>query len=259
MAVVAEPRQWVGEGEPDRTERAQQRALVELDREQRADERDRKQRRALPEDDERQHGRAHEREREHGLADARCHEVQPRALRPAGDDSGDQEDVDRVADIGRYDHAGRGLRGLVALDRRDHEPRADRGDCEGKRVVGDPHRWAAVEDLHHGRGREDDEHAGCPAEEHDRRQAEDEGERDAVSVEVVDGHRKPVGEQRGGEERRDAREIGGALRRRRERRRRGDEREQPGGAHRHHDGVDAPAAGPVGHRAGATTRGTRPS
>ena len=40
-AVVAEPRERVGQGEPHRPQRLERRALVEGDREQRADERDR--------------------------------------------------------------------------------------------------------------------------------------------------------------------------------------------------------------------------
>ena len=48
MAVVAEPRQRVGQREPHRTQLAERRTLVERDREQRTDERAGKKRRALP-------------------------------------------------------------------------------------------------------------------------------------------------------------------------------------------------------------------
>ena len=63
VAVVAEAGERVGEGEPHRLQRAEGRALVERDREQRADERDREHGRALPEHDEDQRRRAHQRER----------------------------------------------------------------------------------------------------------------------------------------------------------------------------------------------------
>ena len=51
VAVVAEARQRIRQREAHRTQGANDRALVELDREQRPDERDRQERRALPEHD----------------------------------------------------------------------------------------------------------------------------------------------------------------------------------------------------------------
>src|SRR5262249_61950409 len=64
VSVIAETRQRISEREAHRSQRAKQRALVQLDREQRPDERKREQRRPLPEDDERQNRRAHQRERQ---------------------------------------------------------------------------------------------------------------------------------------------------------------------------------------------------
>ncbi len=62
VAVVAEPGQRIGQRELHRAERAIGRALVERDREQRADERSREEWRALPEHDEHQRRRRHQRE-----------------------------------------------------------------------------------------------------------------------------------------------------------------------------------------------------
>ena len=63
MAMVAEPGQRIGEGEPHGLQGAVHRALVQGDGDERADERDREERRALPEDGEHQAHRSHDRER----------------------------------------------------------------------------------------------------------------------------------------------------------------------------------------------------
>ena len=62
VAMVAEPGQRIGQCELHRAERTVGRALVERDREQRADEGRREQGRALPEHDEHECRRGHERE-----------------------------------------------------------------------------------------------------------------------------------------------------------------------------------------------------
>jgi len=68
-------------------------------------------------------------------------------------------------------------------------------------VVGDPHRRTPVEELPDGRSDHDGDEAGGPAEEHHRRHAEHERERDAGRVEALERHREAVGEDhRRGEE-----------------------------------------------------------
>src|SRR5215211_5212081 len=62
MPVVSESGQRVRQGEPHGPKRADDRALVELDREQWPDERHREERRALPEHDQHQGGGGHHRE-----------------------------------------------------------------------------------------------------------------------------------------------------------------------------------------------------
>ena len=85
VAMVAEAGERVGEGEPHRRQGAVLRALVERDREQRAEERGREQRRPLPEDDEDQRRRAHQRERDRRPPDVRADQAEEAAAaRPPG-------------------------------------------------------------------------------------------------------------------------------------------------------------------------------
>ena len=66
VAVVAEAGERVGEREPHRLELPKDRALVERDRGERADERGRQERRALPEHGQHQGQRGHDREGDEG-------------------------------------------------------------------------------------------------------------------------------------------------------------------------------------------------
>ena len=68
-AVVSEAGERVGQREPHRADRLVRRALVEGDREQRAEERDRERGLTLPEDDQGQGCRGHESERRGRLRD----------------------------------------------------------------------------------------------------------------------------------------------------------------------------------------------
>ena len=77
------------------------RALVQRDREQRPDERDRKDRRALPEHDEHQCCRRHERKRHDGRAHMRPHQLEVRLAAAECDCRRDQDDVDDVVGSGR--------------------------------------------------------------------------------------------------------------------------------------------------------------
>ena len=101
VAVVAEPRQRVGQREPHRAERAVGRALVEGDREQRADEGRRQEGRALPENDEHERGRRHQREDHDRPAQARSDQLEERSPRRDGHDERDESEVDRVLGEGR--------------------------------------------------------------------------------------------------------------------------------------------------------------
>ena len=95
VPVVAELRQRVGEREPHRAQLTEGRALVERDREQRADEGRREERRALPEDHEHQRRRRHQRERHAVTVDARPRRPFMNGLRELiADDEADQEQVD---------------------------------------------------------------------------------------------------------------------------------------------------------------------
>ena len=96
MSMVAEARKGVRQGQAHGPERADDRALVELDREQRADKRNREERRALPEDDEHQRCGSHQGEGHDRPADVRAGEGEERAARTDGDDRRDQDEVDRV-------------------------------------------------------------------------------------------------------------------------------------------------------------------
>jgi hypothetical protein len=205
VTMVAEPGERVGEREPHRAELAEGGALVERDREQRADEGGREERRALPEHDEHERRRGHQRERQPRDLDARPHRRQERLPRADADDEADQEQVDPEVHAGGDDHLGEHERRLVAPERRDRRPGDERRDREHRRVVDDADRRPVLEQLHDRRGEADD-HAGLPAVEHDRGGAEDEAERDAAGVDPVQRDRVALGERRRGQKAGDARE-----------------------------------------------------
>ena len=97
VAVVAEPRQRVGERQPHRAERLVGRPLVQRDRDERACEGCKQPRRALPEHDEHERRRRHQRERDDCPADVRADQLRI-AQRRTGD--GDRRgDEDHVADV----------------------------------------------------------------------------------------------------------------------------------------------------------------
>ena len=96
VPVVAEAGQRIRQGQPHGPEGADDRTLVELDREQGADERHGQERGALPEHDQHQRGRGHQRERDDRPADVRAREREDRAARAHGDDRRDQDQVDDV-------------------------------------------------------------------------------------------------------------------------------------------------------------------
>ena len=258
MPVIPKPRQRVGQGQSDRPQGSQELPLVELDRQKGACEGEREERRAVPKAHQRQRGGAHQRERQDRLADARHDLPAPGAVRRPRDDGCDQEDVHEVAGVRRDDDPRHYQCGCVVADRGDHEPRRCRGQRERGRVVRDPDRRTAIEEVHDRRGCRDDEHPGGPAEENDRREPEDERQRDAVRVEVVDRHGEAVGEDRGAEEGRETGKDRQAVRCAGERDCRGDDCGQTRQADRRDQRNEVPTGcGGSAHRPALTTRGIR--
>jgi hypothetical protein len=215
VPMVAEPRKRVGQSQAHGAERPDDRALVELDREQRADERDREEGRPFPEDDEHQRRRGHQRERHDRQADVLPREADERAARADGHNGGDQDQVDGV--LGRRGGSDTCEDPVASLQRRGDGAGRGRRQRQDRDVVRDPHRRTVLQQLGDARGQEDDEHSTGPAEEDDRRDAEDERKRHAA-LDALHGHREAIGERRGGEQRRDAQEGGRPVRRHRKRR-----------------------------------------
>ena len=242
MAVVAESRKRVGQGEPHRAELAERRTLVERDREQRADERAGENRRALPEDDEDQRCRAHQRERESRDREARPRNLEHGLAHAHPDDDADQDHVDRVVDERRDPDLSDDVRRTGAVERR--QRRACRGTRRGEHggVVANAQRRSMLEQLHDRRGEADD-HARLPAVEDDRRHGKDEGQRDAAGVDPVERDGVALGERRGREQAGDPDERQQAARRGRERGRGCDRHDDARQVDRDDDGRE-----PRGHR-----------
>ena len=192
-AMVAESGERVGQGEAHGAHRLVRRALVERDRQQRADEGDRERRLALPEDDERQRRRGHEREGRGRLGDVLPGDGEERPPRVGREHGADQDQVDDpVVDEPAEDDSGDEDPDGVAAQVLDREPRRQRREGEHRAVVGDTQRRPALEEMREHRSRCDD-HAGRPAEQDDRRDGEDEAERDAAGAHSFHGHRETLG------------------------------------------------------------------
>ena len=211
--MVAETGQRVGQREPHRLQRRERRALVERDREQRADERHRERRRALPQDDEHQRRRRHERERRRRLLRVVPDQLEERLAGADGEHRADQHEVDDpVVEEARRSRAGRcsaptELSGICSID----EPGRERGEREHRAVVGDAQRRAVADQVRDRRPAGRDDHAGLPAEEQDRGDREDEAERDAAGVDALDGHREALGEDHAEEEPRERCDVLGRV------------------------------------------------
>ena len=104
-------------------------------------------------------------------------------VRPAGvcsEDGADEREVDDpVVDERRDEHLRDDDRGRVSVDLVDDDARGERRQREHRAVVGDAHRRASSGEMRDGRPDGDDEHAGRPAEQDDRRDREDEADGDA--------------------------------------------------------------------------------
>ena len=175
LAVVAETRERVGQREAHRLQRLEGRALVESDREQRADERDRERRRALPEDDSISAAEAM------SANGAVVCFMFSRAIAEEGLAGGGREhgaDQDEVDDPVVEEPAQQHPRDE---DRRPRSPgharprrrrRAPRGRTST--VVGDAQRRPCADDVRDRRPSGCDDHARGPAEQDDRGDGEDE-------------------------------------------------------------------------------------
>ena len=196
MAVVAEPRQRVGQGEAHRAERAEGRALVQGDREQRSDERDRERRGPHPEHVEDQRRGAHQRERHHRQADAGLDHRQERPARVERHDRAREDHVDGVEGRGAHGDAGDELAGLGAGEERDERARGACRERVGARVVDDADHRPVLGQADEQRRREDDQQPGRGVEERDARDDEDEHQRDPARLHVVERDREALGERR---------------------------------------------------------------
>ena len=174
VPVVSQPGEWIRQRQAHRPQRSVRRALVERDREQRADKRGGEHRRALPEHDEHQRGGSHERERDDRCPDVRADERDVSVSRAQRHRRRDQHDVDDVVG-GRRDHDARDDGpDPVAVDGRDQRARRERDQRKHRDVVGDPLERPVLRELHDRRRKEQEQGAGSPAVEDDGRDREHE-------------------------------------------------------------------------------------
>ena len=232
MAMVPEARKRIRQREPHRAQRSVGRALVERDREQRPCKREREHRRALPEHDEHQRCRSHQREGEDRRAHVRDQERPERLSRASRDDGCDQRRVHDVLRHGAETDLDDDGTDAVPADRRDQQAAAPGREAVDGGVVGDADAGPVLEQLSDRRRCHHDDHPRGPAEEDDRRDAEDEGERDAGHVEPVERDREAIREHHPREERAEATEGRGGVGRVGEGDRGGHERRGAGNADR---------------------------
>ena len=129
----------------------------------------------------------------------------------SGDGRAQEDEVDRVVD-GRADcdarDEGADRSSVHGLDR---EAAGERREREHRAVEGDAQRRPARERVRHGRSGRCHEHACVPAEEHDRRDREDEPEGDAAGVDPLDRYREALGEDDAEEERHQRHDVGRSV------------------------------------------------
>ena len=257
VAVVAEPRERVGQRQPHRPQRGEGRPLVERDREQRPDERDRQRGRALPQHDEHQRGRRHQPERRRRLAHGAPDELEERLPGARRDDRGDQGDVEDLVDEGAERDLQDQRAGRVAVDLGDDQPAPERAERERRAVVRDAQQRLPSDQARDRRRARGDEDTGLPAEEDDRRDGEDEDERDA-GVHALDRHGEPLGDHHDDEESADREQLTQAVGRPGERPGSGNGGRNPRNTHGDREREDSARKGVgVAHRpttAGATGR-----
>ena len=211
VAVVSEPGQRVGQREPHRPQGPVGGALVERDREQRADQGRRKDRRALPEHDQHQRRRGHQRERDDRADRVGSDERDERAPRVDSDDERDQQQVDPVVHERSDADAEDELADVLRVDPGDRQSCEGGGASEDGRVVRHADDRAVLEQL---RERPDrgQERARFPAEQHGGRDDEDVEERNAACVCALDRNGKPLREHRRSEKSREPEQITARVR-----------------------------------------------
>ena len=106
--------------------------------------------------------------------------------------------------------------GVGAVERHDQQAGEAAADREHRRVVRHADHRPVVDQVRDHQRPDPDERADLPAEEHHGRDREDDAERDAARVVLVDRHRVALGDENDEEERRDADQTGRIARRRRE-------------------------------------------
>jgi hypothetical protein len=204
VAVVAEAGERVGEREPHGGELAEDRALVEGDRGERADERRREKRRAVPEHRQHQGQRGHDGEGEEGRRDRAREQRHEPLAGPAADHRGHEWDVDRVeGSRGEPDLEGEPAEAAVRDERADGAGRRGRERVD-RAVEEDPDGRLAPDHLHEQLGHEAHDDRRRPAV--DRRRPDDEyrGERGAADRDVLDRHGEGLDERGRDEQRRHA-------------------------------------------------------
>ena len=197
VAVVAEPGERIRLGQAHRLQRAVHRALVQRNGDERADEGRGEEGRSLPEDGQHEADRGHDREGHDRPVDRVAEKRHERLPRPAGDDAGGEQDVDRVERArSQQDFDEEPANAVVGAD--DCGRRAGRAAAEGvdRAVVDEPDRGATLHELD-GRPRDEADHdRGRPAVDDGGADDEDRGQRDAAGGDALDRDR--VGLDEGG-------------------------------------------------------------
>ncbi len=202
VPVVSEPGQGVGQREPHRTQGAVRRALVERDRDERPGQRQHVDRRLRPQHDEREADRGHDREGRSRPDRGRAQDGREGLTRPAGEDRGDERDVDRVERRGAGEHLEHEARSLVVVREQRHRGSRGRGrEREDRAVVDQLDHGSPLDKLERDPGEDGHDDRRRPAVQDPRADDEHGGERQAASRKVLDRDRRGLEEERGEKQR----------------------------------------------------------
>ena len=205
VAMVPEPRQWIRQREPHGLQLPVYRALVQRDRDDGADERGGQERRAVPEHGEHEAEGGHDREGDEGRGGGLGEELLQRLARRAGDDEGDEHEVDDVEGRCRDE----GLQGEPAEALLVAEKaccgRGSRSQGVDTAVVGDPGKVAPAPDLYGDLSDEGDDDGRFPAVDDRCPDDEDRRERCASHGHVLERDGEGLGDRRHDEQGPDAR------------------------------------------------------
>ena len=217
VPVVSEAGERIRERQAHRAQGAVRRALVERDREKRADQRNREHGRAFPEHHEHHGRRRHEGERNHRRAGVVQDQADVRLPRADGDGGGDQDDVHPRVCGCRYDDTCDERADAVPVDRRDQRAGHERHDREHRDVEGDALERTVLQEMDRSGCDEQQDRSRRPAVQDDCCDREHEGERDdAAAAFRVDRHRKALGERGRADQSSEAEQLTTAVGRRRE-------------------------------------------